>query len=187
MTIICLIVKSFTKRKDEDPECDRYIYLYPTGTPGLSAATYDMILTFKSLWVSEMLCQFLIGEWGRSISLPYLTREFAAVTNRVVALRFRQSHCALLRIAIPPIHKEISSPGEKRDAHIIISSCYNTCWKCSKKCKRHVPRSTKGFETPLRFQYPKEAMQSRKFDHNSSSSVAHVLAFMFLSVVSCVL
>ena len=30
------------------------------------------------------------------------SREFAAVTNRIVALRFQQSHCALLRVALPP-------------------------------------------------------------------------------------
>ena len=81
------------------------------------------------------------------------------MTNRVVALRFRQSHCALLCIAIPPIHKEISSPGEKRDAHIIIIPVENV------QKNANVPRSTMGFETPLRFQYPKEAMQSREFDH----------------------
>ena len=47
-------------------------------------------------------------------------REFAAVTNRVVALRFRQSHCALLRVALPPI----------KTTYIILRF-YKPCIYCS--------------------------------------------------------
>ena len=75
-----------------------------------------------------------------SVILASYNREFAAVTNRVVALRFRQSHCALLCIAIPPIHKEISSPGEKRDAHIIIIPV-----EMSKKMQMSCPKEYEGF------------------------------------------